>query len=50
MTFPAMHDMWGQWAPSLESSKLTTFCYAGKVLNKKNQTNKQTKPQKIAMH
>ncbi|XP_053384723.1 uncharacterized transporter slc-17.2-like [Mercenaria mercenaria] len=29
MTFPAMHDMWGQWAPPLERSKLTALCYAG---------------------
>lgn len=29
MAFPAMHDLWGQWAPALERSKLTAFCYAG---------------------
>ncbi|XP_052760333.1 uncharacterized transporter slc-17.2-like isoform X2 [Mya arenaria] len=32
MTFPAMHAMWGRWAPPLERSKLTTVCYAGTTL------------------
>ncbi|XP_048745499.2 sialin-like isoform X1 [Ostrea edulis] len=27
--FPAMHTMWGKWAPPLERSKLTAFTYAG---------------------
>jgi len=31
MTFPAMHAMWGRWAPPMERSKLTTLCYAGTV-------------------
>ncbi|KAL4221287.1 hypothetical protein ACF0H5_019550 [Mactra antiquata] len=31
-TFPAMHAMWGRWAPPLERSKLTTLCYAGTTL------------------
>ncbi|KAK3743741.1 hypothetical protein RRG08_043473 [Elysia crispata] len=29
MTFPAMHTMWGKWAPPLERTKLMTFTYAG---------------------
>ncbi|GFO24631.1 vesicular glutamate transporter 1 [Plakobranchus ocellatus] len=29
MTFPAMHTMWGKWAPPLERTKLITFTYAG---------------------
>ncbi|XP_072029904.1 sialin-like [Amphiura filiformis] len=29
VTFPAMHAMWGSWAPPLERSKLATFTYAG---------------------
>lgn len=27
--FPAMHALWGKWAPPLERSKLTAFTYAG---------------------
>ncbi|KAK3095452.1 hypothetical protein FSP39_014818 [Pinctada imbricata] len=27
--FPAMHALWGNWAPPLERSKLTAFTYAG---------------------
>ncbi|XP_013398324.1 uncharacterized transporter slc-17.2 isoform X2 [Lingula anatina] len=27
--FPAMHAMWGKWAPPLERSRLMTFCYSG---------------------
>ncbi|XP_048745498.1 sialin-like [Ostrea edulis] len=27
--FPAMHTMWGKWAPPNERSKLTAFTYAG---------------------
>ncbi|XP_061194089.1 sialin-like [Saccostrea echinata] len=27
--FPAMHTVWGKWAPPLERSKLTAFTYAG---------------------
>lgn len=27
--FPAMHAMWGKWAPPLERSKLTSITYAG---------------------
>ncbi|XP_053378608.1 uncharacterized transporter slc-17.2-like [Mercenaria mercenaria] len=30
--FPAMHAMWGRWAPKMERSKLTTLCYAGTTL------------------
>ncbi|XP_045163065.2 uncharacterized transporter slc-17.2-like isoform X2 [Mercenaria mercenaria] len=30
--FPAMHAMWGRWAPKLERSKLTMLCYAGTTL------------------
>ena len=26
---PALHALWGQWAPPLESSKLRSFCFAG---------------------
>ncbi|CAH1802649.1 unnamed protein product [Owenia fusiformis] len=29
VVFPAMHSMWGKWAPPLERSKLMTFCYSG---------------------
>ncbi|XP_055900366.1 sialin-like isoform X1 [Biomphalaria glabrata] len=29
MTFPAMHTIWGRWAPPLERTKLITFTYAG---------------------
>ncbi|XP_012942626.1 sialin [Aplysia californica] len=29
MTFPAMHAIWGNWAPPLERTKLMTFTYAG---------------------
>ncbi|CAL1526709.1 unnamed protein product [Lymnaea stagnalis] len=29
MTFPAMHTIWGKWAPPLERTKLITFTYAG---------------------
>ncbi|XP_052286762.1 uncharacterized transporter slc-17.2-like isoform X7 [Dreissena polymorpha] len=32
VTFPAMHAMWGRWAPPLERSKLTNVCYAGTTL------------------
>lgn len=27
--FPAMHALWGNWAPPMERSKLTAFTYAG---------------------
>lgn len=27
--FPAMHAMWGKWAPPMERSKLTSITYAG---------------------
>ena len=30
VSFPAMHAMWGRWAPPLERSRLTTVCYSGK--------------------
>ncbi|XP_064600100.1 sialin-like [Liolophura sinensis] len=30
--FPAMHAMWGHWAPVLERSKLTAMTYAGAQL------------------
>ncbi|KAH3780921.1 sialin-like isoform X2 [Dreissena polymorpha] len=29
VTFPAMHAMWGKWAPTYERSKLAGFSYAG---------------------
>ncbi|XP_025095477.1 uncharacterized transporter slc-17.2-like isoform X2 [Pomacea canaliculata] len=29
VTFPAMHCMWGSWAPPLERTKLMAFTYAG---------------------
>ncbi|XP_064652399.1 sialin-like [Lineus longissimus] len=29
VTFPAMHAMWGNWAPPLERSKLGAFTYTG---------------------
>ena len=29
VTFPAMHAMWGKWAPLYERTKLTGFSYAG---------------------
>nr|CAB3266122.1 sialin [Phallusia mammillata] len=29
VTFPAMHSMWGQWAPPLERSMLVSLTYAG---------------------
>ncbi|XP_076083719.1 sialin-like isoform X3 [Mytilus galloprovincialis] len=32
VTFPAMHAMWGQWAPIWERSKLAGFSYAGAQL------------------
>ncbi|XP_021362093.1 uncharacterized transporter slc-17.2-like isoform X2 [Mizuhopecten yessoensis] len=32
VTFPAMHALWGSWAPPLERSKLTAFTYAGAQL------------------
>ncbi|KAL3889635.1 hypothetical protein ACJMK2_001971 [Sinanodonta woodiana] len=32
VTFPAMHAMWGKWAPLWERSKLTAFTYAGSQL------------------
>ncbi|XP_067665281.1 sialin-like [Haliotis asinina] len=32
VTFPAMHAMWGNWAPILERSKLAGFSYAGAQL------------------
>ena len=33
VTFPAMHAMWGKWAPLYERSKLTGFSYAGTSMN-----------------
>ncbi|CAL1542430.1 unnamed protein product [Lymnaea stagnalis] len=32
VTFPAMHSMWGSWAPVWERSKLVAFTYAGAQL------------------
>ncbi|XP_013411028.1 sialin [Lingula anatina] len=32
VTFPAMHAMWGRWAPPLERSRLVSFSYAGAQL------------------
>ncbi|XP_062375636.1 sialin [Sardina pilchardus] len=32
VTFPAMHAMWGSWAPPLERSRLLTISYAGAQL------------------
>ncbi|XP_060594913.1 sialin-like [Ruditapes philippinarum] len=32
VTFPAMHAMWGKWAPLYERSKLAGFSYAGAQL------------------
>ncbi|KAK6174796.1 hypothetical protein SNE40_013375 [Patella caerulea] len=32
LMFPAMHSMWGKWAPPLERSRLTSFCYAGSFI------------------
>jgi len=32
VTFPAMHAMWGNWAPVWERSKLASFTYAGAQL------------------
>ncbi|GFO01841.1 vesicular glutamate transporter 2 [Plakobranchus ocellatus] len=32
VTFPAMHAMWGEWAPVWERSKLAAFTYAGAQL------------------
>ncbi|CAG5122798.1 unnamed protein product [Candidula unifasciata] len=32
VTFPAMHAMWGSWAPVWERSKLVAFTYAGAQL------------------
>uniref|UniRef100_A0A0B7A1X2 Sialin n=1 Tax=Arion vulgaris TaxID=1028688 RepID=A0A0B7A1X2_9EUPU len=32
VTFPAMHAMWGRWAPVWERSKLVSFTYAGAQL------------------
>ncbi|XP_060084519.1 uncharacterized transporter slc-17.2-like [Ylistrum balloti] len=32
VSFPAMHALWGSWAPPLERSKLTAFTYAGAQL------------------
>ncbi|KAL8615137.1 hypothetical protein ACOMHN_054506 [Nucella lapillus] len=29
VTFPAMHCLWGSWAPPLERTKLMAFAYAG---------------------
>ncbi|XP_065191709.1 sialin-like [Sycon ciliatum] len=29
VTFPAMHAIWGRWAPPLERSRLATITYAG---------------------
>lgn len=29
VTFPAMHAIWGKWAPQMERSKLVTFTYSG---------------------
>ncbi|ESO91410.1 hypothetical protein LOTGIDRAFT_63537, partial [Lottia gigantea] len=29
VSFPAMHSIWGRWAPPLERSKLMGLCYAG---------------------
>ena len=29
VTFPAMHAMWGVWAPPLERSRLSSLGYAG---------------------
>ncbi|XP_077990261.1 sialin-like [Glandiceps talaboti] len=29
VTFPAMHALWGKWAPPLERSRLGAFTYAG---------------------
>ena len=28
-TFPAMHAMWGSWAPPIERSRLVALSYAG---------------------
>ncbi|XP_022105784.1 sialin-like [Acanthaster planci] len=32
VTFPAMHAMWGHWAPPLERSRLVTISYSGAYL------------------
>nr|XP_006819872.1 PREDICTED: sialin-like isoform X2 [Saccoglossus kowalevskii] len=32
VTFPAMHALWGKWAPPLERSRLAAFTYAGAQL------------------
>ncbi|XP_076823695.1 sialin-like [Clavelina lepadiformis] len=29
LTFPAMHSIWGSWAPPMESTRLTSITYAG---------------------
>ena len=29
VTFPAMHSMWGVWAPPVERSRLVSLTYAG---------------------
>ncbi|CAH1800936.1 unnamed protein product [Owenia fusiformis] len=31
VVFPAMHSLWGKWAPPLERSKLMSFCYSGTI-------------------
>ena len=30
VTYPAVHAMWGKWAPPLERTKLTTVGFAGR--------------------
>ncbi|XP_013416429.1 sialin, partial [Lingula anatina] len=32
VVFPAMHAVWGKWAPPLERSKLMSFCYSGTII------------------
>ena len=29
VTFPAMHAIWGAWAPAMERTRLTALTYAG---------------------
>lgn len=29
VSYPSMHDVWSNWAPPLERSRLTTFAYSG---------------------
>ena len=32
VSFPAMHSLWGRWAPPYERSKLMVLCYSGTMV------------------